>query len=395
MPTARDFCASRMIASSTACGETIIRSASSSITTSRYGSGSSPARPERAVRLGQVARADDRQALVAALHLGDDVRGAPRTPPSGSRRPASAGAGSTRRSSSSIRFGSIRIIRTSSGVARSRIDVRSVLMQPDLPEPVVPAIRRCGIRARSVQTALPEMSLPSQTESGLAEPRQVVEDVAERHHARREVRDLDADRLLARDRREDADLGRRERIREVVLEAGDLRDLRAGRELELVADDARAGDRADDRRVDAEVRERLDEHTARSARSRRRRRRGPAGWPSAASGREADMQRSAARRSRAPVLPRRRRPPRTRREQRRRLGRDRPLRDDVRVRLHPVHRRCAFSGFTAWSRGVAVRVATRTSPSTRVPRGTACAARARLPHAPGPSAGAARRPTLR
>ena len=41
-------------------------------------------------------------------------------------------------------------------------------MQPDLPEPVVPAISRCGIRARSVQTAFPEMSLPSQTESGLA-----------------------------------------------------------------------------------------------------------------------------------------------------------------------------------------------------------------------------------
>ena len=41
-------------------------------------------------------------------------------------------------------------------------------MQPDLPEPVVPAIRMCGMRARSVQTELPEMSLPSQTESGLA-----------------------------------------------------------------------------------------------------------------------------------------------------------------------------------------------------------------------------------
>ncbi len=42
MPTARDFWARRMIASSTACGDTIIRSASSSMTTSRYGSGSSP-----------------------------------------------------------------------------------------------------------------------------------------------------------------------------------------------------------------------------------------------------------------------------------------------------------------------------------------------------------------
>ena len=43
-------------------------------------------------------------------------------------------------------------------------------MQPDLPEPVVPAIRRCGMRARSVHTAFPEMSLPSQTDSGLAVP---------------------------------------------------------------------------------------------------------------------------------------------------------------------------------------------------------------------------------
>ena len=43
-------------------------------------------------------------------------------------------------------------------------------MQPDLPDPVVPAISRCGMRARSVQTALPEMSFPSQTDSGLALP---------------------------------------------------------------------------------------------------------------------------------------------------------------------------------------------------------------------------------
>ena len=42
MPTARDFCARRMTASSTSCGETIIRSASSSMTTRRYGSCASP-----------------------------------------------------------------------------------------------------------------------------------------------------------------------------------------------------------------------------------------------------------------------------------------------------------------------------------------------------------------
>ena len=43
-----------------------------------------------------------------------------------------------------------------------------LLMQPDLPEPVVPAMRMCGMRARSAQTAAPEMSFPSQVETGLA-----------------------------------------------------------------------------------------------------------------------------------------------------------------------------------------------------------------------------------
>ena len=42
MPTARDFCASRMTESSTSWGEIIMRSASSSMTTSRYGMGVSP-----------------------------------------------------------------------------------------------------------------------------------------------------------------------------------------------------------------------------------------------------------------------------------------------------------------------------------------------------------------
>ena len=60
-------------------------------------------------------------------------------------------------------------------------------MQPDLPEPVVPAIRMCGMRARSVQTALPEMSLPSQTDERARGRRQVVVDVAERDEVRRSV----------------------------------------------------------------------------------------------------------------------------------------------------------------------------------------------------------------
>ena len=59
-------------------------------------------------------------------------------------------------------------MRSSSGVARRSTEQSIVLMQPDFPEPVVPAIRMCGIRARSAETDEPEMSLPSQTESGLA-----------------------------------------------------------------------------------------------------------------------------------------------------------------------------------------------------------------------------------
>ena len=73
MPTARDFCASRMTQSSTSCGEIIIRSASSSITTSRYGIVCLAALAQRPVRLVQVARADARQPLVPPLHLCDDV----------------------------------------------------------------------------------------------------------------------------------------------------------------------------------------------------------------------------------------------------------------------------------------------------------------------------------
>ena len=114
------------------------------------------------------------------------------------------------------------------------------------------------------------MSLPSQTESGLAVGGHVAVDVAERDQVRGEVRHLDADGLLAGDRGEDADLGGRERVAEVVLELRDLRHLGARRELELVARDARAGDLADDRRLDAEVREAGDERLARRAALARR-----------------------------------------------------------------------------------------------------------------------------
>ena len=57
-------------------------------------------------------------------------------------------------------------MRTSSGVARVRIDVTIVLMHVDLPEPVAPATRMCGIFARFAQMKRPSTSLPSATTIG-------------------------------------------------------------------------------------------------------------------------------------------------------------------------------------------------------------------------------------
>ena len=66
-------------------------------------------------------------------------------------------------------------------------------------------------------------ALPEPDRERARRRRDLAVDVAERDEVRGEVRHLDADCLLARDRREDADLGRRERVAEVVAELGDLR----------------------------------------------------------------------------------------------------------------------------------------------------------------------------
>ena len=62
--------------------------------------------------------------------------------------------------SSSI-LGSIMIIRRSRGDALKSTLMIMAFMDTDLPVPVAPAIRRCGIRARSATTTLPVVSLPS------------------------------------------------------------------------------------------------------------------------------------------------------------------------------------------------------------------------------------------
>ena len=138
---------------------------------------------------------------------------------------------------SSTRLGSTRMRRTWSGVQRMSIDVTSELMQLDLPAPVAPAMSTCGSVARSSITDLPSMSRPRPTASvGVACLRLGRgEHVAERDELALPVRHLDADRAAPRDRGEDAHVGRRHRVLDVVAQAGDPVDLHAGPELELVA----------------------------------------------------------------------------------------------------------------------------------------------------------------
>ena len=121
-------------------------------------------------------------------------------------------------------------------------------MQLDLPAPVAPAMRMCGISARLAMTARPAMSRPTADLARVRGPAGLLagEDVAEGHELALRVRHLDADRRAARDGRQDAHVGRRHRVGDVLREAGDPVDLHARAELELVAGDGRADGGADE-----------------------------------------------------------------------------------------------------------------------------------------------------
>ena len=64
---------------------------------------------------------------------------------------------------SSTRLGSTRINFTSFGEARKRIEARNELIATDFPEPVAPAINKCGIFAISASTGSPATFSPSPT----------------------------------------------------------------------------------------------------------------------------------------------------------------------------------------------------------------------------------------
>ena len=220
---------------------------------------------EGAVRLVDVAGAHRREALVAALHLGEAVG------EDGARllRARDDGREEVRHRLEVAELDPLRVDEDQPHVVGRRA-------QEDGREERVEAARlaRAGGAGDEQVRHAREVGPDGGAGDVLAEPDgdrarrrgQRLEDVAERDEVRREVRQLDADRLLAGDRREDPDLGRGERVREVVLQRRDLGDLRPRRELQLVARHARARDLADHRRLDAEVRERLHEEL-RDARS--------------------------------------------------------------------------------------------------------------------------------
>ena len=197
MPTARDFCASRMIASSTACGETIIRSASSSITTRRYGSGSSPRARNVRFASGRFRARMMRQALVAALHLGDDVLEHRR----GLLRARDDGRQEVRDRLVEVELDPLRVDEDHPHVVRRRAQQHRREQRVDAAR--LPRARGAGDQEvrhpREVGPDRVARDVLAEPDGERARrPRKVVEDVAERDHARREVRDLDPDGLLAR-----------------------------------------------------------------------------------------------------------------------------------------------------------------------------------------------------
>ena len=136
-----------------------------------------------------------------------------------------------------------------------------VFTHTDLPEPVAPAMSRCGIFARSAMTGFPSRSLPSAIGSAARALRKsrVLDQLAEPDHLRRRIRHLDADGAAPGNRRDDADRRRAHREREVVREVRDLAHLHARRGLDLELRDDGSGRAADELALDLERAQRVHE----------------------------------------------------------------------------------------------------------------------------------------
>ena len=152
-------------------------------------------------------------------------------------------------------FGSIMINRTFSGVALYNRLSTIAFRATDLPEPVVPAIRRCGILAKIGEHRLTADVLAERERERRLQlvVRLGLHDLAERHDLANLVRDLEPNVRLARNDLDDAHAHRRERAREVFREVADLAAFHSGRRLELEPRDDGARVHRHDLGLDAEV----------------------------------------------------------------------------------------------------------------------------------------------
>ena len=178
------------------------------------------------VELGQGARAGERHVRVALLHLAHEVL---------QRRGGLARRGDHRREQ--VRDRVVVVELDLLGVDEHHADLVRRGAQQDRGEHRVDRARLAGAgRAGHEQVRhLGQVGADRAARHVLAEPhgerrpvrRRLLEDVAEVDDPPARVRHLDADGLLAGDRREDADVRRGQRVGEVVLELGDLGDLDA------------------------------------------------------------------------------------------------------------------------------------------------------------------------
>ena len=149
-------------------------------------------------------------------------------------------------------------------MARMRIEVITELMHDDLPAPVAPAIKRCGISARFTITGRPAMSLPEGDLEGMGGSLGLdrLQHAAEGDELAVTVGHLDADRRPARDRGKDAHVGRGHGVGDVLGEGGHPGHFHAGTELELETGHRRSDRVADEVGLDAVAGEGTLEHAA-------------------------------------------------------------------------------------------------------------------------------------
>jgi len=133
---ARASCARRVICRSVSSGESIIRSASSSMITTRWGNFFSPARGQAGVVIVDIARSSLSQLVVALVHLARHPFAMPQPPDPVQLPPGPAGAGCRYNRLARLVWESTISNRRSSGVLNSSRQQMMEFTHTDLPEPL-------------------------------------------------------------------------------------------------------------------------------------------------------------------------------------------------------------------------------------------------------------------